>query len=258
VGSIYRTFSKIMRTAETDRLIARTPCLGIDLPRDDRHEEMRFLGPEEIARLAEAHQVRYRALVYAAAYTGARWGELAGLRTERVNVLRGSIEISETLAEVSGRLIVQGTKTGARRTVTMPRFLSEMVGEHLGRFPGDGYVFTSAEGMPLRRRNFYRRHYKPAVLAAKLDPGLRFHDLRHSHVALLVAQGAHVKEIAERLGHSNPTVTMRTYAHVLPSLEERLRDGLEETFQRARSGSDVDQVWTKGGPPPVRELVGEG
>jgi integrase len=247
VGSVYRTFSKIMKTAAIEDLIVRSPCLGVEIPRDDRHEEMHFLSPEDIDRVADAIDPRYRALIYTAAYTGARWGELAGVRVERVNLLRGSVDIVETLAEINGHLIVQGTKTGAIRKVSMPRFLAEMLGEHIGTYPSEsGYVFTSAEGMPLRRRNFYRRHYKPAVLATGLDPALRFHDLRHTHVALLIAQGAHAKEIADRLGHSSPVVTMRTYAHVLPSLEERLRDGLDATFESARAARNVDQGWTNG------------
>ena len=80
------------------------------------------------------------------------------------------------------------------------------------------------------RRNFNARHYKPAVRSAGLDPDLRFHDRRHTHVALLIAQGAHAKEIADRLGHSTIKLTFDRYGHLLPSLDERLRDGLERTF----------------------------
>lgn len=68
---------------------------------------------------------------------------------------------------------------------------------------------------------------------AELPEGFRIHDLRHTCVALLIAQGAHAKEIAERLGHSSPVVTMTVYAHVLPSLDERLTEGLEEAFRSA-------------------------
>jgi integrase len=74
--------------------------------------------------------------------------------------------------------------------------------------------------------------FDPAVKAAGLAP-LRPHDLKHTCASLLVAQGAHVREIAARLGHSNPMVTMRVYAHILPSLDERLSDGLEQTFRDA-------------------------
>jgi hypothetical protein len=60
------------------------------------------------------------------------------------------------------------------------------------------------------------------------------HDLRHTCAALLVAQGAHVKQIADRLGHSSPAVTMRTYAHILPSLEEELAGALRTHTVRLR------------------------
>jgi integrase len=66
---------------------------------------------------------------------------------------------------------------------------------------------------------------------AGLDPRLRFHDLRHTHAALLIANGQHIKVIADRLGHSKPTLTLNTYAHVLPGLEEQAVSGLEATFR---------------------------
>jgi integrase len=93
----------------------------VDLPRDDRREERRFLDAHQIQRLADAIDRQHANLIYMAAYTGARWAELAGLRIERVNLLRATLEISETLAEMNGRLITQGTKTGARCLVSSLR-----------------------------------------------------------------------------------------------------------------------------------------
>lgn len=108
-----------------------------------------------------------------------------------------------------------------------------MLSAHIERgFTGAGrWVFTAPEGGPLRPRNSRRRVFAPAVKAAKLPEGFRIHDLRHTCAALLIAQGAHAKEIVERLGHSSPVVTMTVYAHILPSLDERLTAGLEETFR---------------------------
>jgi integrase len=255
VIAVYRTFARIMSTALIEDLIPRTPCIGVDLPRE-RHQEMRFLDASEVVRLADAIDERYRTLVYFAAYTGLRWGELAALKVDRLNLLRGTVDVVDSLSEINGHLDTGPTKTGGRRTVSLPRFLSEMVGEHLGRFPGtEGHVFTAVEGGPLRRA-FYRRHFLPAVARAGLEP-LRFHDLRHTCASLLIAQGAHAKEIAERLGHSTVRLTLDRYGHLLPSLDERLRDGLEATFHAARSATDVDQLWTKRGPGAVVEARAE-
>jgi integrase len=98
----------------------------------------------------------------------------------------------------------------------------------------------------------------PAVARARLadgtrlPEGLRFHDLRHTCVALLIEQGVHAKEIAERLGHSTVRLTLDRYAHLLPSLDERLRDGLEGAYQQALAASNGDQMGTRRGPTPLR------
>jgi len=239
VATVYRTLAAIMRSAEINRAIDRTPCIGVKLPRDDDRREMTFLDPEEIVRLADAIDDRYRALVLVAAYSGARFGELAYLKVDALNVLSGAMQIRGSLAEVGGRLIPQGTKTGKWRTVTLPRSVAQILGEHVGRYPSnDGHVFSAPKGGPLRRQAWYKRFYKPAVERAGLDHRLRFHDLRHTHAALLIANGQHIKVIADRLGHSKPTLTLNTYAHVLPGLEEQAVAGLEATFRGKPSAID--------------------
>ena len=92
-------------------------------------------------------------------------------------------------------------------------------------------MFTAPEGGPLQHRTFYRRFFRPAVESAGLPSALRFHDLRHTCAAFLIAQGAHPRAIMERLGHSSITVTLNTYGHLFPSLDEALTEGLENTYQ---------------------------
>ncbi|MDF1597518.1 MAG: tyrosine-type recombinase/integrase [Acidimicrobiia bacterium] len=84
-------------------LIAHSPCRGIKLPKDIR-EEMRFLSPDEIEKLADAIDPRYRALVLTAAYTGLRSGELLGLKENRLNMLRRQLRVDEALTEVKGQV----------------------------------------------------------------------------------------------------------------------------------------------------------
>jgi integrase len=239
VAGTYHLLGRILKTAEIDGLIPHTPCVGIRLPRQDTHTEIHFLGPSEVAQLAEAIEPRYRVLVYTAAYTGMRWGELAGLRIERCNLLRGVISVVEALTEIGGQIEIGATKTGKTRTVSLPRFLRQLLTEHLTDYPSTcGFVFTSEEGLPLRR-SFYRRHYKPAVRRAGLPEGLRFHDLRHSCAAIMIAQGAHPKEIQERLGHSTIKLTFDRYGHLLPTLDERLRDHLDQVWEASQPSHSV-------------------
>jgi integrase len=200
---------------------------------------MLFLDAVEVNRLADAIDEPYGVLVRFAAYTGLRAGELAALRVGRVDLLRGSVDVREAYAEVHGALVLGPTKTYGRRTVALPRFLCDELGAYLvGRdVSPDAHLFTSPDGGPLRQSNFYRRTFKPAVRAAGLPDGLRFHDLRHTCAALLIAQGAHPRALMERLGHSSVTVSLDRYGHLLPSLDEALVDGLEDTYRRSRAAS---------------------
>ncbi len=222
VKAVVGTFSRILNQAVVDGLIPRSPVVGVQLPKEGPGEEMHVLEPEQIAALATAIDPRFRTLIFTAAYTGLRWSELAALKLKNLDLLKGVVQVRESLVEVNGHLCSGSTKTGAARAASLPRFLCRMLTDHLKDFPPvDGFVFTSRQGGPLRR-NFYKRHYLPA-LKATVDPELclcdrlscgarhtplyRFHDLRHTCAALLIAQGAHPKEIQERLGHSTIRIT---------------------------------------------------
>lgn len=236
VRSIYAALRLAMGAGVRAGLVKVNPCAGIDLPRSRRREPV-FLSAEEVRTLAEAITPRYRVLVYTAAYTGLRWGELGALRVRDVKL--GRLEVNEALKEVDGELSFGPTKTHAHRAVSLPGFLREMLAAHIASkgLAGDpsALLFTGPDGGPLRHSGFYRRHFKPAVRSAlppRLD-GLRFHDLRHTCVALLIAAGAHTKAIQARLGHSTSQMTLDVYGHLLPSLDDDLAATLDATHAAA-------------------------
>ena len=120
-------FSAVMTRAIEAELIARSPVRGIRLP-DTHRRQPRFLTGDELARLAEEMPVEYRPMVYLAGVLGLRWSEVAGLRVGRVDFLRRSISIVETLAEVEGQLMFAPPKSKASvRTVTAPAELLEVL-----------------------------------------------------------------------------------------------------------------------------------
>jgi integrase len=197
---------------------------------------MRFLGAGDVDSLVDAIDTRYASLVATAAHTGARFGELAALRDTRLDLLRGTLTIVEQLTEVKGQLIIRSPKTPAsRRQIALPRTLADMLAEHLSvQPPVDGYVFTSPMGALLRRTAFRRRFFLPAVRASVGEP-MRFHDLRHSHVAMLIAQGEHPKVIQTRLGHSSIQVTLDRYGHLFEGLDEAAAARLDDTLTASRA-----------------------
>lgn len=232
VRATYQILDQVLRTAVIDRYISRSPCVGIPLPSLGSREEMHFLDPQQVRRLADAIDPRFSCLIYTAAYMGMRAGELWALKLERVNLLHGSLDVVESLSEVRGRLEVGPTKSGKARSLLIPQFLVGMLQEQMQRFPStDGYVFTSPEGGAVRHRNFYQRFFVPSVQAAGLAPDLRFHDLRHTCAAILIANGKHIEEVKAYLGHSSIRVTSDRYGHLFPKARLALRDSLDATFQ---------------------------
>jgi integrase len=230
----YWLLSRILGTAIESGYLARNPCT-IRGAASEPAPEMRFATVTQVAALADAIPPRFRALVLVAAYTGLRWGELAGLRVRRVDLLHRQITVAEQLLEVRGRLAFGPPKTGAAlRTVTLPAVAAEALAEHLSRYAEggpDGLVFPAERGGPIRRSNFTRRVWIPATGAAGVE-GLRFHDLRHTAATLAVAAGASTRELMVRMGHSSSAAALR-YQHVMAGRDAAIAAALDELVEAA-------------------------
>jgi integrase len=229
------TTRQVFHQAMLDGIIARSPFIGVELPSDRNRQEQHYLDANSVNLLASAlSDDRYRCAVYLAAYGGLRAGELWALRPDRLNVLSRTIDVVESASEVGGGVTFGPTKTGRVRSITVPRFLAEMIGEHMGRYSSAELVFTASRGGVVRHRNFMRRHFKPAVEATEALPDdLRWHDLRHTCAALLIANGRHLEEVKDYLGHSSIRVTSDRYGHLFPKAKAELADSLDATFQAA-------------------------
>ena len=156
IRQAHRVLSQILKAAVRARYIPANPAEGISLPRKPQREQL-FLMPRQVDLLADEVDERYRALIYVLAYGGLRWGEAAALRVRRIDVLRGRLNVSESLAEVGGDLHFGSTKNHRSRTVVIPSFLREMLNHHIVTFCGsdpDGLVFTASNGSPMRNSNF--------------------------------------------------------------------------------------------------------
>jgi integrase len=94
VRAVFATLSRIMKQAVIDGWISRSPCLGISLPKDEAQRETHFLDPAQVEMLANAVPERYGSLIFTAAYTGLRWGELAALKVKNVDLVRDTIRVT--------------------------------------------------------------------------------------------------------------------------------------------------------------------
>lgn len=231
----YRTLRRLLQVAVETDMLAKNPCAAVKPPAVPT-TEMRFLSAAEVADLADATSPWYQTFIYAAAYTGLRWGELTGLRRKRIDLLRSVLTVAEQLTAVDGEIRWGEPKTrAARRTLAIPAFLGEKLETQLAErsLPGpDGLVFPNSAGKPVAAPSFTHNVFTPARRKAGLV-GVRFHDLRHTAVALAIAQGAHPKAIQARMGHSSIQVTLDRYGHLFPELDGQIAVGLDETYRLA-------------------------
>jgi integrase len=237
--NVFAALRTSFNTAVRLRLIASNPTQYIRPPRPT-HRQMLFLTSNEVHQLADAIPFYYKTLIYTAAYTGLRAGELLALQVHDFNPFTRTLHVHRALKEVNGQLSFGPTKNHKSRTVSLPTFLAKMLAAHLdakskppSSASGDSssLVFSTPTGSPLRHGNFYRYAFRPAVQRAlPHKPDLRFHDLRHTAASLAIAAGAHPKLIQARLGHASITTTLDRYGHLFPSVEEALADALDAAF----------------------------
>lgn len=137
VRNAYFVLKPCIEAAVASGYIARSPCVGIKLPRPGS-KAMQFLNAEQVQAVAEQVPERDRCLVYVLALGGLRWSEAVALRRKRVNLLLGRIEVAEAAVEVNGRIVFGETKTYEHRNVALPGFLKTMLVEHLRFHPSQG------------------------------------------------------------------------------------------------------------------------
>jgi len=254
VAKAYRLLKHLMTTAADEGLIGRSPCV-VKGAGTEHLPEMKFATVDEVAELADAVGPRYRVLVLLAAFGGLRWGELAGLRRRRVDLLHRTVTVAEIVTEVNGRLDIGPPKTEAsKRTVVLSAFLIDELAAHLAQraeMGPDGLMFPAVEGGLMRRSNFRRRTWEPATRAVGVH-GLRFHDLRHSAGTISAVAGATTKELMARMGHSSPRAAL-IYQHATAERDEAIANALDRMVAGILAASS-----RPGRPVPLRPPGAEG
>lgn len=208
----YRLLRAICATAVADGQIARTPCAIVGAGQESSPERPAVSVPEVYA-LADAVGPRWRALVLLAAFCGLRFGELAALTRDRLDLLHGTVTVAASVAELPGGVLHRGPpkSDAGRRTVAIPAAIVPDLTEHLASYAAagvDGLVFVGPKAGPMRRSNFSKLVWLPATRTVGLH-GLHFHDLRGCAATLAALSGATTAELLARMGHRRVEVAMR-------------------------------------------------
>lgn len=221
-------------------LVLKNVAVKVKLPKTAK-KEMAVWGEEQINRfLKVAKEDRLYIVFHLALTTGMRQGEILGLRWKDFDIEKGQLSIRQTLSH-DGKTIMSGAKTKTSlRTIHLSNSTIQELNSHkisvtkeklsLGPVYQDfDLVACTQHGTPLNPSNI-RRTFSRLIQLGEM-PKIRFHDLRHSHATLLLSKGINVKIISERLGHSNIKVTLDTYSHVLPSMQEEVARKLDEIIK---------------------------
>jgi integrase len=209
--------------------IHRNAAALTDPPRLERFEIKPFLPDEARAFLDAARRDDLEALYKLALSTGLRQGELLGLKWEDVNLDGAELRVNHALQRFGGALHLVPPKTvRSRRSVPIPALAVKALRTHRARqrdarllagarWHETGLVFTTKWGTPIEPTNA-TRSFKRLLARAGIRQ-IRFHDLRHSCATLLLVQGVSPRVVMEILGHSQISLTMNTYSHVIPALQ---------------------------------------
>lgn len=188
------------------------------------------LDTEVVLALADAVPDRYRALVILSAGSGMRQGECFGLTVDRIDFLRRQVLVDRQLVTVSGRPpFLAPPKTAASvRTIPLPTVVLETLAAYLAAYPplGDGFVFVSESGNPIRRTMF-GHVWRAAVKAVSAPHGTGFYELRYYYASLWIRHAESVKVVQARLGHASASETLDTHSHLWPDSGDRTRAAVE-------------------------------
>jgi integrase len=234
---------KIFSRAVIDRVVPVNPCAHTQLPKVVATPK-RIITSEQFDAILAKVPARYRTMVLLAIETGLRWGELIALRpcdidftTRIITVRRVIVEVAKKNSPTGQRTFVKDyPKDDEQRRVSIDKTTISLLCEHMLAYNvrDTDLLFTSTAGTALSRNNFRTKFWAPAVKSAKVDQKVTFHNLRAAHASWLLAGGADIIVVQERLGHRRITTTQQ-YTGTLPDAGERAL----AAFRRIRYGDSA-------------------
>lgn len=239
IRSTADVLSIVLNYAVRLKLIPANPAAAVAKPKTPKRD-MLFLTDEQAKWvITAARRSNLFALVSAALGTGMRQGELLGLGWEDVDLRNGTINVRRSLSQTKAGFVLKEPKSAAsRRTIALPAFVVDALTTHKADMLKAGLlaapVFCTRTGNYLNKKNVLRA-FRGIVKAANKVVGagetaipekLRFHDMRHTVASLLLSKGHSLRAVSQRLGHANPVMTLRVYAHCMPTDDAQLADGL--------------------------------
>ncbi len=242
VNAMHGVLHAALDNAVRWNLVNRNVC-DLVTPPSIVSKEIQTLTLEQAQKLLHAAKGhRLEAILTLALTTGMRRGELLALRWSDIDFKHQNLQVRRTVDFIAphGYVETEPKTAKSRRKIALPPFVIDMLGLHrlhqneqrlaiADKWEEKDLVFTGLQGGYLNPRYILKLFDK--LLKEAGLPHIRFHDLRHSAATLLLAMGVHPKIVQEILGHSQISMTLDTYSHVLPSLQQEVMEKWGRLFQ---------------------------
>jgi integrase len=256
---IYSNVRSVLSAAVDDALLPKNPCAArsVKAPVVDVRRVVPWTA-ERVFAVRSALPDRYQATVDLGAGCGMRQGEILGITVDALDFQTDTVHVVQQLKLSRSKAVFAPPKGGKLRDVPLPGPVADALRAHMKRFPpvdltlpwktANGplvtrrLVFTGPLGGIVWRSSFNPDAWKPALAAAGVIPAREkgaeyaaarehgMHALRHFYASVLLDAGESVKALAEYLGHSDPGLTLRVYAHLMPTSQERTRKAVAAVF----------------------------
>lgn len=243
VHHMHRVLSQALKQAVRWRLLPRNPCDDCDPPKVEPREMQVWDVATMTTALELARPWRVHIPVVLAALCGLRRGEIAALKWRHLDLDRAQMSVVESAEQTRSGVRCKAPKNGKGRTVALPAMVVAELRAHrlrqaeellrLGVRLADGtFVCAREDGKP-QQPNSIGHAWDRFLAGATELPRIRFHDLRHSHATVMLKSNVHPKIVSERLGHSRVALTMDTYSHVIPGMQEEAAAAIDAAFGAA-------------------------
>ncbi|MFC9058305.1 tyrosine-type recombinase/integrase [Streptomyces sp. NPDC057074] len=258
--NIFADVQSVLSAAVDDSLLSRNPCGArtVRRPRPDARQVVPWV-PAQVLAVRAALLQRYRAMVDVGAGCGLRQGEVFGLAEDAISADGRTLHVVQQIKHVEGHPVFAAPKGAKTREVPLPHSVAEALRSHMdackpvevtlpwqvpeGPKVSARLIFTAEQGGMVWRSNFNIKEWKPALATAGLiaDAGEGgkhesarehgMHALRHFYASALLDAGESIKAVSEYMGHADPALTLRVYAHLMPDSRERARRAIDSLFE---------------------------
>lgn len=250
----HRLISAILQDAVEWRIISINPAKGVKPPKVKKKEAKCYDQDQTKALMAavETEKAKHKTLIYLAVFCGLRCGEIMGLEWQDVDLEKSLLTVRQAGQYIPGQgAFTKSPKNeSSQRVISIPLRVLNVLTLHKAKqeevaakldnlWHGSERVFTTRNGKPAHPE--WPSQWFPKFLKRKNLPPLPFHGLRHTAASIMIAQGANVKNLSSRLGHSNISTTMDIYGHALKSVDRDIADKTDAFIEKMLTPKEEPQ-----------------